>query len=125
MWKQREVSQRLIGDMRPANVWFVTPDIEYMPSDIEGDVGRGWRKRLAPMRRFAEGGGWLLLPVGEQLIRRDIASLLRGFAPDVNFALSKALRRWPGRWLYSSLLGPRLKRDRLFAVWTRSNHLHN
>ena len=34
-----------------------------MPSDIKGDVGRGWRKRLAPMRRFAESVGLFLAPV--------------------------------------------------------------
>ena len=33
VWKQRGVSQRLIGDMRPANVWFVTPEIEYTGGD--------------------------------------------------------------------------------------------
>ena len=33
VWKKRGVSQRLIGDMRPANVWFDTPPIEYTGGD--------------------------------------------------------------------------------------------
>ena len=62
-----------------------------LPSDIKGDVPRGWRKRLAPMRRVAEGVVLLLVPVRWRTPAAALARVRK-------LRLHRGLRKFRDEW---------------------------
>ena len=67
-----------------------------MPSDIKGDVGRGWRKRLAPMRLAADGVILLLAPIRRRTPAAAVARVRK-------LRLHRGLRKFRDEWASHNL----------------------